>query len=101
MYKFKFYYKDGTTDFNSTETTTPEELYIDFDGLIDWDEYYSFDKLKPSVHEVLEVATRAYKGFLKDFNRIEIINEETGEIIDFIESTTWRDKTPLFLYQIL
>ena len=101
MYKFKFYYKDGTTDLNSTGTTTPEELYIDFDGLIDWDEYYSFDKLKPSVHEVLEVATRAYKGFFKDFNRIEIINEETGEIIDFIESTTWRDKTPLFLYQIL
>ena len=42
MYKFKFHYKDGTTDFNSTGTTTPEELYIDFDGLIDWDEYYSF-----------------------------------------------------------
>lgn len=91
MYKFKFYYKDGTTDFNSTGTTTPEELYIDFDGLIDWDEYYSFSKLKPSSHEVLEVATRAYKGFLKDFNRIEIINEETGEIIDYIE-----EGTPIF-----
>ena len=91
MYKFKFYYKDGTTDFNSTGTTTPEELYIDFDGLIDWDEYYSFAKLKPSSHEVLEVATRAYKGFLKDFNRIEIINEETGEIIDYIE-----EGTPIF-----
>ena len=88
MYKFKFYYKDGTTDFNSTGTTTPEELYIDFDGLIDWDEYYSFAKLKPSSHEVLEVATRAYKGFLKDFNRIEIINEETGKIIDYIEEGT-------------
>lgn len=49
MYKFKFYYKNGEIDVNTASTKTPEELYYDFDGLIDWDEYDSFDILKPDV----------------------------------------------------
>lgn len=35
--------------------------------------------------EVLETAVKAYKGFLPDFYRIEIINDKTGEVVDYIE----------------
>ena len=85
MYRFKYYYKDGTTDFSDAKTKIPEELYNDFDGLIEWEELDSFDLNKPTVHEVLEVAMRAYKDFLKDFYRIEIINDETNEVVDYID----------------
>ena len=84
MYRFKFYYKDGTNEISSFGLENPENLYYDFDGLIDWNEYYSFDELKPTTHEVLEVAMRAYKGFYKDFDRIEIINDVNNEVIDYI-----------------
>lgn len=84
MYRFKFYYKDGTNESSSIGLENPENLYYDFDGLIDWNEYYSFDELKPTIHEVLEVAMSAYKGFYKDFYRIEIINDENDEVIDYI-----------------
>ena len=84
MYRFKFYYKDGTKEVSSFGLENIEDLYYDFDGLIEWNEYYSFDELKPTGHEILEVAMRAYKGFYKDFYRIEIINDESNEIIDYI-----------------
>lgn len=84
MYRFKFYYKDGSTQVSEFGLSKPEDLYVDFDGLIDWNEYYSFDELKPTTHEVLEVAMRAYKGFYKDFKRIEIINDENSEVVDYI-----------------
>ncbi len=85
MYRFKYYYKDGTTEISSLNMDAPEELYEDFDGLIEWEELYSFDLNKPTVHEVLEVAMRAYKDLLKDFYRIEIINDETNEVVDYID----------------
>ena len=47
--------------------------------------YSTLNKDKLSTHEVLELALKAYKGFLPDFYRIEIINDETGEVIDYIE----------------
>ena len=38
MYRFKFYYNDGTSEVCNVKTEKPEELYNDFDGLIDWDD---------------------------------------------------------------
>ena len=85
MFRFKYYYKDGKTDLSDCKTDKPEELYNDFDGLIEWDELYSFDGRQVTTKEVLETAMRAYKGFLPDFYKIEIVNDETGEVIDYIE----------------
>ena len=85
IYRFKFYYNDGTTDFSDIRTEKPEELYNDFDGLIDWDEFDSFDERKVTTKEILETAVRAYKGFLPDFYKIEIINDKTDEIVDYID----------------
>ncbi len=85
IYRFKYYYRDGTTDVSAIKTSKPEELYNDFDGLIEWEELYAFDGRKVTTKEVLETAVKAYKGFLPDFYRIEIINDKTGEVVDYIE----------------
>lgn len=84
MYRFKFYYKDGTSEISNFGMEKVEDLYYDFDGLIEWNEYYSFDELKPTSQEVLEVAMRAYKDFYKDFKRIEIIDDNNESVIDYI-----------------
>ena len=52
---------------------------------MDWDEYYALDEKDLSTHEVLELASKIYKGFLPNFHRIEIINYKTNEIIDYID----------------
>lgn len=85
VYRFKYYYKDGTSDLSDIKTKIPEELYEDFDGLIDWDELDSLGEKNLTTHEILKIAFRAYKGFLKDFYRIEIINTKTNEVIDYID----------------
>ena len=84
MYKFKYYYKDGTTDFSDIITEKPEELYNDFDGLIEWDELYAFDNKHVTTKDVLETAIEAYKGFLPGFYRIEIIDDDTNNVVDYI-----------------
>ena len=84
IYRFKFYYNDGNTELSDIKTEKPEELYNDFDGLIDWDEFDSFIERKVTTKEILETAVRAYKGFLPDFHKIEIINDKTNEIVDYI-----------------
>ena len=85
MYRFKYYYSDGTDEISSINTKIPGELYNDFDGLIDWDEFYAFDEKKVTTQEILETAVRAYKDFLPDFHRIEIINDENNEVVDYID----------------
>ncbi len=85
IYSFKYYYNDGTSEVSDVKATRPEELYNDFDGLIDWDELYSFDDRTVTTKEVLQTAVRAYKGFLPDFYRIEIINSKTNEVVDYID----------------
>ena len=85
IYSFKYYYNDGTSEVSDVKATRPEELYNDFDGLIDWDELYSFDDRTVTTKEVLQTAVRAYKGFLPDFYRIEIINSKKNEVVDYID----------------
>lgn len=84
-YRFKFYYNDGTNGLSGGYATSPTALYNDFDGLLDWDEFDSFDERKVTTKEILETAVRAYKGFLPDFYKIEIINDKTDEIVDYID----------------
>lgn len=85
VYRFKYYFCDGKTKTNSFATSKPEELYNDFDGLMDWDEYYDLGKKNLSTHDVLKLAAEVYKGFLPKFYKIEIINDKTKEVIDYIE----------------
>ena len=85
VYRFKYYFYDGKTKTSSIATSKPEELYNDFDGLMDWDEYYDLGKKNLSTHDVLKLATKVYKGFIPKFYKIEIINDKTKEVIDYIE----------------
>lgn len=85
IYSFKYYYNDGTSKVSGCRAEKPEELYNDFDGLIDWEEFDELYNKNLSIHEVLELAVRAYTGFLQDFYRIEIINTKTNETIDYID----------------
>lgn len=85
VYRFKYYFCDGKTKTSSIATSNPEELYNDFDGLMDWDEYYDLGKKNLSTHDVLKLAAEVYKGVIPKFSKIEIINDKTKEVIDYIE----------------
>ena len=85
VYRYKFYYKDGTSNLSGARSTSPNNLWFDFDGLMDWDEYDKLSEKTLTTKEILEIAMKVYKGFLKDFYRIEIINDETNEVIDYID----------------
>lgn len=85
MYRFKYYYKDGTSELSGVWSKTPEGLFNDFDGVMDWDEFDNLTEKDMTTLKVLELAMQAYKGFLKDFYRIEIVNDETNEIVDYID----------------
>lgn len=52
---------------------------------MDWDEYYDLGKKNLSTHDVLKLASEVYKGFIPKFYKIEIINDITKEVIDYIE----------------
>ena len=65
---------------------SPNKLYFDFDGSMDWDEYYSLYDREVSTKEILELAFKIFKGTLKkEYHRIEIINDETKKVVDYIE----------------
>lgn len=85
MYRFKYYFKDGTSKISGCYGVRPTVLFNDFDGLMDWDEYESLEEKDMTTTKILSMAMNVYKGFLKDFYKIEIINDETEEIIDYIE----------------
>ena len=85
MYRFKYYYKDGTSDYSDGHGKTPELMYNDFDGLMDWDEFDSLCEKNLTTHEILELAIKVYKGFLPDYYRIEIVNTDTNEVVDYID----------------
>ena len=88
MYKYKIYYKDGTSQKFGTPMDSPNKLYFDFDGSMDWEEYYSLYDREVSTQEILTLACKIFKKILKkEYYRIEIINEETNEVIDFIDTT--------------
>lgn len=52
---------------------------------MDWDEFNQLNEQDMTTKRVLEMAMKVYKVFLKDFYKIEIINDETDEIVDSIE----------------
>lgn len=85
VYAFKFCFDDGTNLIGSAKFERPEQLYDDFDGLMDWDEYDALSEKKLSTHEILEMAMTLYDYLEKSYHRIEIINTDTGEIVDYID----------------
>ncbi len=87
MYRYKYYYKDGTEEISECWGKTPTSMYNDFDGLMDWDDFYALEEKDMTTKKILEMAMVLYKGFLKDFYRIEIINDETNEVVDYIEES--------------
>lgn len=85
VYRFKYYFCDGKTKTSSIATNKPEELYNDFDDLMDWDEYDNLGKINLSTQDILKLAAEVYKGVIPKFSKIEIINDKTKEVIDYIE----------------
>lgn|SRR5574344_1702060 len=81
VYHFKFYYEDGKEHISTVACANPEDLYIDFDGFLDWDDYYDLKNKNLSTGDILHMAIKFYKNA----KRIEIINVKTNEIVDYIE----------------
>lgn len=89
-YRFKIYFNDGTVELSGGRGKTPTCLYNDFDGLMDWDEFDNLSKKNMTTKKELELAFKVYKNlYKKEYYRIEIINDETNEIIDYIEEGHW------------
>ena len=84
-YRFKFYYNDGTNGLSGGYAIRPTALYNDFDGLLDWDEFDNLSEEDMTTKKLLKLAVRVYKGFEPDFHRIEIINDKTNEVVDYID----------------
>ena len=85
-YRFKVYFKDGTVKISGAKSKTAEGLYFDFDGLMDWDEFYKLSDTNLCTKDILKLAFEVYKKlYKKEYYRIEIINDETNEVIDYIE----------------
>ena len=69
----------------SRKASKPEYLYNDFDGLMNWEEFESLSGKELTIKEILKIAVDLYKTQLKEFYRLEIVNIETNEVIDYIE----------------
>ena len=67
FYRFKIYFKDGTTDFSGGKGKTPTCLYNDFDGLMDWDEFYSLSEKDMTTKKELKLAFKVYKNLFEKY----------------------------------
>lgn len=85
-YRFKIYFNDGTVDLSGGKGKTPTCLYNDFDGLMCWDELANLSEKDMTTKKELELAFKVYKNlYKKEYYRIEIIDDETSEVVDYIE----------------
>lgn len=86
IYAFKFFYDDGSIELAGGRSSKPEFLYGSLDGLVSWNEYDKIATSNLSVHELLTYAAGVFKNkWKKSFYRIEIVNTETNEVIDFVD----------------
>ena len=85
-YKFKKYYEDGTIECNGGRASKPEYLYGEFDGMVTWEEYDKIATSNLTTNELLKIALKVFSKTSKTIKKIEIINIETNEIIDYIEN---------------
>lgn len=89
-YCFKFYYTDGTSEYVGGKGKSPTTLYNDFDGLMEWTEFYKLQEKDMTTTKILEMAMELYKDYLKkEYYRIDIVNHETEEIIDSLEKNRY------------
>ena len=86
MFRFKIYFDDGTVDYCGGRGDTTFSLYNDFDGLMDWNEFNSLSDNNMTVKKVLVLAMECYKKmYEKNYYKIEIVNLDNNEVIDYIE----------------
>lgn len=85
VYSFKIFYNNGENRVLGGRASKPEFLYGEFDGMVSWEEYDKIAASKMTVKELLACASKVFKNTFKNINRIEIINIENNEIIDFID----------------
>lgn len=85
-YKFKKYYEDGTIECNGGRASKPEYLYADFDGMVAWEEYDNIATSNLSIKELLKISLKLFSKNSKRIKRVEIVNIENNEIVDYIEN---------------
>lgn len=86
FYQFKFYLKDGTVKLSNTYAENPLSLIHAFEEVLDKKTYDKIIKENYSIHQILELAMKIYNKN-QEYTRIEIINNQTHEVIDFIEAS--------------
>ena len=83
-FKFKKYYKDGTIKLNGGSASKPEYLYGELDGMVSWEEYDKISTSNLSTDKLLKIALKGFNKASNPIKRIEIVNIETNEVLDFI-----------------
>ena len=80
-FSFKLNFKDGATKMVGGKSSSPENLKYDFDGMLPWEEYYSFSDSKRTPQDVVNLAKVLYSKHYNNLDKVEIINIQTDEII--------------------
>lgn len=81
-FSFKIHFKDGSSKILGGKANLPENLKYDFDGMLSWEEYYSFTDKERSAKEVVNLAYKLYKNFYNDkLVKVEIVNIKSNETI--------------------
>ena len=78
VYRYRFWYKNDNIKLSDARSSSPNNLWFDFEGLMFSEEY---DKLFDTDDIIMKIAVK------KDYSKIEIINDETNEVIDYIDES--------------
>ena len=82
-YRFKIYYKDGSSEVVGGKANAPENLKYDFDCMISWEEYDRIiNNQNLTAQDVVNLAKKIRNRISNDqIVKCEIINILTNEVI--------------------
>ena len=86
VYRFKFYFNDGSTKYSGFKAKEPLILYHAFEGFTSYDKYLTFAEIKPSLEQILQLAKDIFPKVddYKNIYKIEIVNTANNEVLGVI-----------------
>lgn len=87
IYRYRFWYKNDNIKLSDARSSSPNNLWFDFEGLMFSEEYDKLFDKNLTTKDILKIAMKVYRNIYKDYSKIEIINDETNEVIDYIDES--------------
>ena len=85
MYKFKYYYKNGSTKLSDNVYNDVKNFDGEIKKLTKNKDFKTSHAEKQDLNKFLKLAINEYEKKFNDIYRIEIINTKTNETIDYID----------------